>query len=271
MTTPGGNAAFPDRSSSAPPTTPTRCRWPSPCFRLSPCSGGAAVRLYLVDGGISEPKRRLLERVFAWSQIDLEVRWIRLDADTDFTRGLPEPPGYILVAANYRPLAPYFVPEPRVLYLDSDVVVRRDLRSVFGTNIAGYAVAVVVDTSFPPSATASRTGGSSAWIRVGPTSTRGCCSSASSTGARTGPRTRCSRTRTNTRRRTGFTTRMRSTPCRRDANPRSAGAGTRSWAATAKASPRRKRASSISRRNTSRGRGRRSTGCEALTRTFTGC
>ena len=33
---------------------------------------GAAVRLYLVDGGISEPKRRRLERVFACSQVDLE-------------------------------------------------------------------------------------------------------------------------------------------------------------------------------------------------------
>lgn len=73
-----------------------------------------------------------------------------MGADTDFLRGLPEPPpGYLSVAANYRLLAPYFVPEPRVLYLDSDVVVRRDLQGVFETDLAGYAVAAVADASFP--------------------------------------------------------------------------------------------------------------------------
>ena len=54
---------------------------------------------------------------------------------------------YVSATTYYRILAPYILPAEidRIIYLDSDLIVRRSLKELWNTNLNGYAVAAVAE------------------------------------------------------------------------------------------------------------------------------
>jgi lipopolysaccharide biosynthesis glycosyltransferase len=86
------------------------------------------IKLFVLDGGLSEKtKARLL-----WSWIDprLSVEWIRPDIEQ--VRDLPVS-DHISVVAYVRLLMPALLPSSvsRIIYLDSDMLIRRDLAELW--------------------------------------------------------------------------------------------------------------------------------------------
>lgn len=93
--------------------------------RLNP---NRTIKLFVLDGGLSEKtKARLL-----WSWIDprLSVEWIRPDIEQ--VRDLPVS-DHISVVAYVRLLMPALLPlsVSRIIYLDSDMLIRRDLAELW--------------------------------------------------------------------------------------------------------------------------------------------
>ena len=108
---------------------------------------GRTLRVFVIDGGI-QPRRR--ERLLA----SLDPR----RCDVEFL--VPDPqafkdavvtPGHVSVASYYRIAAPWLLPADltRVIYLDSDLVVRGDLAALFATDLKGQPLAAAVDTAVP--------------------------------------------------------------------------------------------------------------------------
>ena len=109
---------------------------------------GCRVDVYIMDGGIREENRARIERVLRRPPVDLRLEWVQLDPET--VRSLPVPPlAYHSVVTNFRLFAPHFVPGPRVIYLDSDVVVRDDLEKLWTLALGDCAVAATLDVADP--------------------------------------------------------------------------------------------------------------------------
>lgn len=107
---------------------------------------GTAVAVYIVDGGIGGAHRRRIEKVLARPAVDLHLHWVRPEASA--LEGLSSR-GYISSAMYLRLLAPQVVSGPKVLYLDSDLVVRADLAALWATDVSGYALAAAQDGALP--------------------------------------------------------------------------------------------------------------------------
>jgi lipopolysaccharide biosynthesis glycosyltransferase len=104
------------------------------------------MRLYVLDGGLSqETKSRLL-----WSWIDprLTVEWVR--PDIDLVRDLMVSHQVNLVT-YLRLLMPLVLPAEvtRAIYLDADMLVRRDLGELWDEEQGGHAVLATVDIAAP--------------------------------------------------------------------------------------------------------------------------
>lgn len=107
---------------------------------------GRRLGIVVLDGGITAANRRRLER--SWPQERVEVVWIR-----------PDPALFHGVAtwrwlsrvAYYRLLLPRLLPETleRVLYLDVDLVVQRDLGALWDEPFEGALTLAVQDPSSP--------------------------------------------------------------------------------------------------------------------------
>lgn len=105
-------------------------------------SGGKVV-VYIMDNGILRlSRRRLMDSLD--SRI-LDVRWIRL-VDVDLRR-LPE-----LAAHRHHPMytiffMPHVIPHDvrRIIYLDSDMLVLRDIADLWAVDLKGHALGAVVD------------------------------------------------------------------------------------------------------------------------------
>ncbi len=68
---------------------------------------------------------------------------------TDFSVGRKGQPGHITIATYYRLLLPILLPQEvkKVLYLDSDIIVRGDIGPLFDTDLGNAAVGAVADMS----------------------------------------------------------------------------------------------------------------------------
>lgn len=104
------------------------------------------LRLFVLDGGLtSATKERLLR---SWPEGRYEIRWIRVDAQA--LTGLPVF-GHISVVAYYRILIPRVLPSEveRVIYLDSDLIVRTDLGRLWDCALAGSWCLAAQDCAAP--------------------------------------------------------------------------------------------------------------------------
>jgi lipopolysaccharide biosynthesis glycosyltransferase len=104
------------------------------------------LRLFVLDGGISdESKRKLLA---SWDDSRLEVSWHAPDAsplqDYDVS-------GHVNIVTYFRLLMPEMLPADvtRVLYLDPDLIVRRDLGELWDTPQGDHPVLAVTDIACP--------------------------------------------------------------------------------------------------------------------------
>ena len=102
--------------------------------------------LFVIDDGIDAWSRLRLRA--SWSASRVRVHWIRLDPTL-----LPAVPvsGHVSRATYLRLLLPALLPESlsRVIYLDSDVVVRRDLSGLWDQPLDGRALLAAQDVVLP--------------------------------------------------------------------------------------------------------------------------
>lgn len=109
---------------------------------------GREVNVYIVDGGFSALNRQRIESVLRRPKVKLRLEWLYPDPASVQT--LPEPmKDHISVATYYRLLAPYLIADAKVIYLDSDLIVTRDLDELWQTNLKGHAVAASLNVGIP--------------------------------------------------------------------------------------------------------------------------
>lgn len=102
--------------------------------------------VHVLDGGITGANRTRLEQTLSIAGADIALKWHDL-ADAS----LPDAPanGHYTKAMYLRLLAPELLTSQRALYLDSDLLVRRDLSAVWATDLGDHAVAAVRDQGIP--------------------------------------------------------------------------------------------------------------------------
>lgn len=104
------------------------------------------MRLYMLDGGLSdETKRRLLR---SWNDPRLTVEWVQPDLNQVGDLMIN---GHVNVVTYLRLLMPIVLPEnvERVIYLDADMLVRRDLGELWDEPQGDHAVLAVTDVAAP--------------------------------------------------------------------------------------------------------------------------
>jgi lipopolysaccharide biosynthesis glycosyltransferase len=113
---------------------------------LSSLSPRQALRLFVLDSGITaDSKQRLLR---SWSDKRLTVEW--LEPDLRRLDNLPIS-GHVTRTAYSRLLLPSVLPDDvsRVIYLDSDLIVLRDLAELWAEPLMGAACLAVTDAAAP--------------------------------------------------------------------------------------------------------------------------
>lgn len=109
---------------------------------------GTAVKVYIIDGGIGDAHKARIKRVLHRVAVSLELVW--LTPQNEVLRTLPPSPEKRISMATYlRLLAPYLIEEASVLYLDSDLVVTKDVTELWKTDLKGHAVAAVRNLGIP--------------------------------------------------------------------------------------------------------------------------
>jgi lipopolysaccharide biosynthesis glycosyltransferase len=104
------------------------------------------MRLFILDGGLSdESKSRLLK---SWGDVRLRVEWIRPDLEEVRDLFVSH---QVTVITYLRLLLAKILPAnvARVVYLDADMLIRRDLGELWDENQGGHAVLAVPDIAAP--------------------------------------------------------------------------------------------------------------------------
>ena len=104
------------------------------------------VEVHVVDGGLATHERVLVKQTVGGAHPRVDVAWHRDDSDD--LRGLTGK-NHVSAAAYLRLLIPRMVPGDRALYLDSDLVVQRDLSDLWETDLEGATVGAVRDEQIP--------------------------------------------------------------------------------------------------------------------------
>jgi lipopolysaccharide biosynthesis glycosyltransferase len=104
------------------------------------------LRLYIMDGGIEDATKKRLLR--SWPEGRYSVEWLGVDASV--LAGLPHS-GHISLVSYYRLLIARVLPSElqRVIYLDSDLIVRADLARLWDHDLSGQWCLAVQDCSAP--------------------------------------------------------------------------------------------------------------------------
>lgn len=102
------------------------------------------LEVHILAHGIDAASRSLVERAAAREPV-ITLHWHAID-DAQFAE---LPTGHLASAAYFRLLIPDLLDEPRAIYLDSDVVVRRSLRPLMERDLRGCAVAAARNLTVP--------------------------------------------------------------------------------------------------------------------------
>jgi lipopolysaccharide biosynthesis glycosyltransferase len=113
---------------------------------LDSLAANGRLHWWIVDGGLSSGTRERLLRT--WDDTRLEITW--LQPDLTQLNGLPVS-GHINRMTYVRMLLPFLLPAclGRVLYLDADLLVRRDLGELWHEPLAGAACLGCVEIACP--------------------------------------------------------------------------------------------------------------------------
>lgn len=100
-----------------------------------------------VDSAFSEENRKRLQDIATQYGSSITIKIITPEDTEAMPVGRSDQPGYITKSAYNRLFAATLLPESleKVIYLDSDIVVRKSLRAMWETDIEGCAVGVVND------------------------------------------------------------------------------------------------------------------------------
>lgn len=115
---------------------------------LEQLASGRMVKVYIADGGISSANRARIERVVRGPKVTLQLEW--LTPDLRDLQALPLGSGevaYLSQATYLRLFAPAVIPEAKVIYLDSDLLIQHDLEDLWKLDLAAYAAAAVPEHS----------------------------------------------------------------------------------------------------------------------------
>ncbi len=107
---------------------------------------GVSVSFYILDGGMTSADRKDVLKTVSLAGRDAEV--VFLSPSLSELSGVPR--GYTGSIMTYaRLLLPMLVPGARLLYLDSDIVVQRDMAAVWNLDLQGKPLAAVRDGLTP--------------------------------------------------------------------------------------------------------------------------
>ncbi len=111
---------------------------------LSHLSADVTPTVYILDGGLSAHHCKRLERVITEVRPDCSIVWCRISASD--LAGLPIG-GYLSQSAYLRLFLGQFIQErtKRIVYVDCDVLVVRDLSGVLDLDFGEYPIAAVRD------------------------------------------------------------------------------------------------------------------------------
>lgn len=103
----------------------------------------ALVRLLVIDGGMTDRSRARIERVARTARPGIRLEWHIVDLDSFSGVKVSDWGSH----ANYLRLAiPHLVPEAsKVIYLDSDLIVRADLSRLYAESLQGASVLAVAN------------------------------------------------------------------------------------------------------------------------------
>lgn len=104
--------------------------------------------LYVIDGGLSENTMRDVESIVESSPGRAKVRFIKPDLQS--LKGF-DCSGHVSIAAYFRLLIPTLLPDDvdQVLYLDSDLVICRDVCGIWDQGVAGHYCLAIQDQAAP--------------------------------------------------------------------------------------------------------------------------
>ena len=104
------------------------------------------LRLYVLDGGLSGPTKNRLVR--SWADPRLEVSWVRPDLSQVRDLLVSD---HVNMVTYLRLLMPLVLPREveRAIYLDADMLVRRDLGQLWDEPQGDHAVLAAVDVAAP--------------------------------------------------------------------------------------------------------------------------
>jgi lipopolysaccharide biosynthesis glycosyltransferase len=110
---------------------------------------GCTLYLYIIDGGISERSRKRLSRVLEVEHVDLHLKWV-IPSDATLLSGIKRLE-WVTAATYLRLLIPDVVPEQfeKAIYLDSDLLVKANLRHLWDQEIGSYALLAVREFGAP--------------------------------------------------------------------------------------------------------------------------
>jgi len=109
---------------------------------------GRAVTIYIFDGGISEQNRRRLTEMLNVNHVKVHLEWVRPDLSP--LNGVKTTQAFSQ-AAYLRLLMPELMPDQvdRVIYLDSDLVVEKDLGELWEAEMGDLPALAVQEYVFP--------------------------------------------------------------------------------------------------------------------------
>lgn len=107
---------------------------------------GRRLRLFLIDGGLSEESRRRMAR--AWGSESVEVQWIDFDGSRLGGLTVSE---HVTCLTYSRLFLPDLLPQTveRVLYLDCDLIVEKDIGRLWDTPLGNRLCLAVQDVAAP--------------------------------------------------------------------------------------------------------------------------
>ncbi|WP_414575270.1 glycosyltransferase family 8 protein [Anabaena sp. CCY 9402-a] len=110
---------------------------------------GCTLYLYIIDGGITDQSKQRIQRVLNVEHIDLHLQWISPSNLTSLSH--IKTPDWVSVATYLRLLIPDILPEifKKAIYLDSDLLVKGNLKNLWNQEIANYALLACTDLVIP--------------------------------------------------------------------------------------------------------------------------
>jgi lipopolysaccharide biosynthesis glycosyltransferase len=110
---------------------------------------GCTLCLYIIDGGISDESKQRINRVLNVRHVNLHLKWISPQNFTSLSH--IKTLGWVTQAAYLRLLTPEILPKEfnKAIYLDSDLLVKANLKELWDQEIGDYALLACTDFGIP--------------------------------------------------------------------------------------------------------------------------